>query len=46
MGLDIAQDLNMIIIARAKGKKLMVYNDHEHINFIPCHKLKLKRLKT
>jgi len=31
MGLDIAQDLNMTIIARAKGKKFMVYNGHEYI---------------
>jgi FdhD protein len=31
MGLDIAQDLNMIIIARAKGKKFLVYNGQEYI---------------
>lgn len=33
MGMDLAQDLNMVIIARAKGKKFIVYNGHEYINF-------------
>lgn len=33
MGLDIAQDLNMVIIARAKGKKFLVYNGHEQVDF-------------
>ena len=33
MGLDIAQDLNMTIIAKAKGKKFIVYNGHDQIDF-------------
>ena len=33
MGLDIASDLNMVIIARAKGKKFIVYQGENHIDF-------------
>ncbi len=36
MGLDIARDLNMVIIARAKAKKFMVYHGHHHIDFLEC----------
>lgn len=33
MGLEIAQDLNLTIIGRAKGKKFMVYNGYKFILF-------------
>ncbi|SDP74734.1 formate dehydrogenase accessory sulfurtransferase FdhD [Desulforhopalus singaporensis] len=33
MGLDIARNLGMTIIARAKGKRFFVYNNHEMIDF-------------
>ena len=31
MGLQLAQDLNVMMIARAKGKAFLVYHNHEHI---------------
>ncbi len=33
MGLEIAQDLNLTMIARAKNKRFLVYNGHENIEF-------------
>ncbi len=33
MGLELAQELGMTMIARAKGKHFLVYNGSEHINF-------------
>jgi len=33
MGLELAQDLGLIMIARAKGKHFLVYNGAEHIRF-------------
>lgn len=33
MGLDIAKQMGVILIARAKGKHFMVYNGHSNINF-------------
>lgn len=34
MGLEIARDLNMIVVARAKAKNFLVYTGHDHIDFI------------
>ena len=33
MGLELAQELGMIMIARAKGKHFLVYNGADHIAF-------------
>ncbi len=33
MGLDLAQDLGMIIIGRARGKRFLVYHGGEHVTF-------------
>ena len=33
MGLELAQDLGIIMIARAKGSHFLVYNGHEYIDF-------------
>lgn len=33
MGLELARELNMTMIARAKGKHFLVYNGVEHVNF-------------
>lgn len=33
MGYDIAQDLNMVVIGRAKGKKFLIYTGHSQVVF-------------
>ena len=33
LGLEIAQDLNMVLLARVKGKKFLVYNGSQYIDF-------------
>jgi len=33
MGLELAQEIGMTIIARAKGKHFMIYNGHENVTF-------------
>jgi FdhD protein len=33
MGLELAQDLGIVMIARAKGKAFLVYNGAEQIEF-------------
>jgi len=33
MGLDLAQEIGMTMIARAKGKHFMIYNGHENVTF-------------
>ena len=33
MGYEIARDLNLVVIGRAKGKKFLVYNGHDQVIF-------------
>jgi len=33
MGLELAREINMTIIARAKGRHFLIYNGHEHMTF-------------
>ena len=33
MGLELAQEIGMTMIARAKGRHFMIYNGHEHMEF-------------
>jgi FdhD protein len=33
MGLELAQDLGIVMIARAKGKAFLVYNGEDQIEF-------------
>ncbi len=33
MGLELAREINMTMIARAKGRHFMIYNGQEHMNF-------------
>ncbi|NND91588.1 MAG: formate dehydrogenase accessory sulfurtransferase FdhD [Granulosicoccus sp.] len=33
MGLELAREIDMTMIARAKGRHFLIYNGHEHVNF-------------